>query len=226
MKWRRAVDLAMMALLVLLMAYSLIGEEAHEWIGLSLFILVTVHHIFNRFWWQSLKKRKATPFSRLQRAVVVLLMISMLVSMASGIYLSRYAFNGLFPEERNLVYAQMVHLLCAYWGFVLMGIHLGLYGRAIFGGLCQNKTLKYSFFVISAGISWLGVAASVRRQFWLYLFYQNHFFAVFNVSRTAYLLDYLAILLMFSVLGFCLSEALRREEKRKKRKQIISHGEK
>lgn len=227
MKWRRAVDLVMMALLVLLMAYSLVGEEAHEWIGLSLFALVTVHHILNRIWWRILKKRKVNAFSRFQRAVVMLLVVSMLGAMASGIYLSRYVFSSFFPEERNLVYAQRIHLLCAYWGFVLMGVHLGLHGRAIFGGLCKkNKVLKYSLSAVFIGIAALGYAASVRRQFWLYLFNQNHFFAVFNVSRTAYLLDYLAILLMFSVLGFCLSEALRREEKRKKRKQIISHGEK
>ena len=37
------VDLAMTVLLFLLMAYLLVGETAHEWIGLAVFILFLFH---------------------------------------------------------------------------------------------------------------------------------------------------------------------------------------
>lgn len=46
----RAVDLAMTAALLLMMSYSLVGERAHEWIGMGMFTLVIVHNILNRFW--------------------------------------------------------------------------------------------------------------------------------------------------------------------------------
>ena len=32
--------------LMLLMSYSLIGEQAHEWIGMGMFVLFILHHWF------------------------------------------------------------------------------------------------------------------------------------------------------------------------------------
>lgn len=37
--FKMAVDLAMTVLLFLLMAYLLVGEAAHEWLGLAMFLL-------------------------------------------------------------------------------------------------------------------------------------------------------------------------------------------
>ena len=37
----------MIILLPLLMAYSLIGETAHEWLGLFMFLLFILHHSMN-----------------------------------------------------------------------------------------------------------------------------------------------------------------------------------
>lgn len=34
--------------LLLLMAYGLVGEAAHEWIGMGMFALFVAHHILNR----------------------------------------------------------------------------------------------------------------------------------------------------------------------------------
>jgi len=39
------VDLAMTAMMPVLMAYSLVGEVTHEWVGISMFILFIIHHI-------------------------------------------------------------------------------------------------------------------------------------------------------------------------------------
>ena len=43
---RVVVDLGMTVLLLLLMAYSLIGEEAHEWLGAAMLLLFVLHHIW------------------------------------------------------------------------------------------------------------------------------------------------------------------------------------
>lgn len=40
-------DIAMTASLLLLMTYGLIGEAAHEWIGVAIFVLFILHHILN-----------------------------------------------------------------------------------------------------------------------------------------------------------------------------------
>ena len=59
-KWRMIIDIGMTAVLLCLMAYSLIGELTHEILGVAMFVLFTVHHILNRRWsssfltiWQS-----------------------------------------------------------------------------------------------------------------------------------------------------------------------------
>ena len=45
-----SADYAMSVLLLLLMTYELIGQEAHEWIGIAAFALFVFHHIVNRSW--------------------------------------------------------------------------------------------------------------------------------------------------------------------------------
>ena len=44
------VDVLMTAVLLLLMAYSLVGETAHEWLGIGMFVLFITHHILNSSW--------------------------------------------------------------------------------------------------------------------------------------------------------------------------------
>lgn len=55
---RMTVDIAMIVLLPLLMAYSLIGETIHEVIGTVIFVLFILHHILNRKWYGSLFRGK------------------------------------------------------------------------------------------------------------------------------------------------------------------------
>ena len=46
------VDFGMVLLLPLLMAYSLVGEAAHEYLGIGMFLLFIAHHILNIAWWK------------------------------------------------------------------------------------------------------------------------------------------------------------------------------
>ena len=64
------VDLLMTVLLMLLMAFELIGREAHEWLGVGMFAAFVTHHILNRKWTAHLLKGKYTPF-RIGQAVLV-----------------------------------------------------------------------------------------------------------------------------------------------------------
>lgn len=58
---RTVVDMAMIVLLPMLMAYSLIGEKLHEIIGTILFALFIVHHVLNRQWYKAIFNGKYTP---------------------------------------------------------------------------------------------------------------------------------------------------------------------
>ena len=54
------VDIGMTVMLLLLMTYELIGEAAHEWLGIGMFVLFVIHHILNRKWSRSVFKGKYT----------------------------------------------------------------------------------------------------------------------------------------------------------------------
>lgn len=53
LKIKIAVDAAMSVSMLLLMAYGLVGEAAHEWIGMGMFALSVVHHVLNCRWIQA-----------------------------------------------------------------------------------------------------------------------------------------------------------------------------
>ena len=52
------VDIGMTIALLLLMPYELVGQAAHEWIGIGIFILFIVHHILNWKWSRNSLKGK------------------------------------------------------------------------------------------------------------------------------------------------------------------------
>lgn len=49
-KLRIVIDSGMVLLLPLLMVYSLVGETAHEYLGIGMFLLFIAHHILNIAW--------------------------------------------------------------------------------------------------------------------------------------------------------------------------------
>ncbi|MBR0409479.1 MAG: hypothetical protein IJI25_00545 [Eubacterium sp.] len=51
---KRCIDVCMTILLLCLMAYQVTGEQAHEWIGMGMTLLVIIHQILNRKWYAGL----------------------------------------------------------------------------------------------------------------------------------------------------------------------------
>ena len=47
MMLKMGLDLVMIVLLLCQMAYMLIGEAAHEWMGTAMFVLFLLHHVLN-----------------------------------------------------------------------------------------------------------------------------------------------------------------------------------
>ena len=131
-KMKIAVDILMTLALLLLMPYEMIGEAAHEWIGIVMFLLFITHHVLNRKWTGNLLKGRYTPLREVQTILVILILIDMLGSMISGIILSCHVFSFLNIRGLSMV-ARTVHMTCAYWGFVLMSLHLGIHWGLMVG---------------------------------------------------------------------------------------------
>lgn len=94
-KARMIIDILMTVLLPVLMAYSLVGEQAHEIPGLLMFGLFIVHHVINRRWWTGLFKGKYNAVRILSTAVNVFLAVFMILQTVSGILMSKYVLRSL-----------------------------------------------------------------------------------------------------------------------------------
>lgn len=200
------VDIAMTVALLLLMAYALIGEAAHEWIGVSMFVLFVLHHILNGRWSSNLLKGRYTPFRIWQTLLVLLVLVFMTGSMISGIILSRHAFDFLAIRSGQS-WARTVHLLCSYWGFVVMSLHLGLHwsmmmgmARKQFGAASPLGT--WMLRAAAAVIAVYGAFAFSQREIGSYMFLKNQFvFFNFEEPLVFFFLDYVAAMGFFVFLG-------------------------
>ena len=192
---KRAVDFLLTAALLLLMAYSLIGEAAHEWIGMGMFLLFILHLILNRKWISGLRKGRFSAYRIFQSVLVLLCFLSMVGLMSSGMILSNYIFSFLRIRGWSS-FARQTHMICSYWGFVLMSLHLGLHWSITLHMIPQLQTKPCRVF------GWLtaiyGSYAFFKRGLPEYLFLRTHF-AFFDYEEPVifFFIDYLAIMGLF-----------------------------
>lgn len=198
------VDIAMTVLLPMLMAYSLIGEKFHEFIGTLMFVLFILHHVLNRKWYGSLFKGKYHARRIFQTMLDVLLIVFMLVQPISGILMSKHLYTfiqipGISADVRE------IHLCLAYWGFVLLCIHAGTHLIAPIKKLRKNKAGFCMAIVAVAAVSLYGIYAFIKRQFPDYMLRKTAFvFFDYSEPRMGFFLDYLAIMVLFMLFG-CLA---------------------
>ena len=214
---RHMVDLLMTVVLILLMAYFLTEQEIHEWLGAGMLVLFVIHHILNFKWLKALDRGKYTPYRVLQTALALLVLLCMLGSMLSGIWMSRYVFDFL-PTQGHMGLARTAHLLCAYWGFLLLSAHLGLdwgimlgAARKAAGGKPPAPARTAVLRVLACGISGYGVYAFFKHRIADYLFLRSHFvFFDYEQPPVLYILDLLAMMGLWIALAYYLGRALQR----------------
>ena len=221
------VDMAMTVLLLLLMTYERIGQAAHEWIGIGMFVLFVLHHILNRKWCKALLKGKYTLLRALQTALVAAVLFCMLGSMVSGVMLSRYAFAFLQVNAGHS-FARMLHMLSAYWGFVFMGLHLGFHWGMMMGiakKLFKKPSVIRKWILRAAAIviAGYGIYAFIMRDLGSYMLLKNLFvFFDFEEPVILFVLDYIAVMGLFVTISYyfsvCLKKIKRQGENRRKNK--------
>lgn len=213
---RLSIDFAMTVLLLLLMARQLTGEAAHEWLGAGMFALWILHHILNFKWYSHIGKGKYTPPRMFQLAVNLLLFISMAGTMLSAVILSREVFRFL-PISGGISLARSMHILCAFWSFVLMALHLGLHWNMILGhigraaGLVLPRPARTALGIAGAAAAVYGLYAFLKNQLLSYLFLTPHF-VYFDFERPVILFaaEYMAIMELFVFAGHYGMKALKR----------------
>lgn len=209
-KLKIIVDILMTASLLLLMAYSRIGTDWHEYIGIFMFVLFVVHHFLNRSWSRNILRGRYSAFRIVQMVLVVLILLCMIGSMVSGIVLSRHVFSAL-PIHVGKALARTVHMLAGYWGFLLMSIHLGFHWNMI--KIMAEKfipiknRLKTVIGYLPVLISVYGVFAFFKRGIPGYLTLKTHFaFFDFDEPMIIFFSDYIAVMILFVWVGYLIGK--------------------
>lgn len=216
MKLKLATDLLMTAALLLLMAYELIGQAVHEWIGIGIFALFVLHHILNSNWSKNILKGRYTGWRMLQTVLVALILLCMSGSMVSGVILSRHVFSFL-SIHGGRAFARVLHMLSAYWGFVFMSLHLGIHWNMLMGLAGRfvkepSEIRKWGIRAAALLIAGYGIYAFMKRDIAGYMFLQIQFvYFDFEEPVWFFLLDYLASGALFVCFGHYLGQLVRRK---------------
>ncbi len=209
-----AVDIGMTVALLMLMAYELVGQAAHEWIGIGMFALFVIHHILNGSWTRNILKGRYNPVRIMQAGLVLLILCAMVGLMVSGTILSRHALSFL-PIKGGRSFARNLHMLSAYWGFVLMSVHLGFHWNMIMGMAKKlfsgpSAIRKWMGYILSFVIAGYGIYAFIKRDIGIYMFLRSHFvFFDYEEPLVFFFLDYIAVMGLFIFIGNYLCAGLR-----------------
>ena len=209
------VDLSMTVMLPVLMAYSLVSEVAHEWMGISMFILFIIHHILNYKWHQNLLKGRYSEIRVIGTVINILIFVIMICLMVSGIMISRHVFMFLHISG-GISFARTIHLLASYWGFALMSIHLGLHWGMLMGiakkitGIKETSRIRTVFLrIIAILLAAYGIYAFWQRKNGSYMLLKTQFvFFDFDEPLSLFFADQLAIMGMFVCVGHYVSKLL------------------
>ena len=199
---KTAADLLMSAALPVLMCYSLITETAHEIVGLVMFALFILHHILNFGWTKALFKGKYPPKRIVGTAINALVLICMLGQMYSSLVISKHIFT--FLDLSGAGFARTVHLLCAYWGFAMMSVHLGMHLRQIAARLkLKSGKLRIALLIVFSVIAALGVYEFIQLGLFGYMFGQVQFvFIDTSVPAVVAALRYICAMVLFAEVGY------------------------
>ena len=208
---KTAVDLLMTAALPVLMCYSIVGETAHEIVGVTMFVLFILHHALNFGWTKALFKGKYPPKRIVGTIVNAAVLICMLGLMYSSFVISNHVFT--FLRISGAGFARTVHLLCAYWGLVLMSVHLGMHiSQMVVRIKLKHNALLWTLRILFGAIAVIGIYEFITLKLADYLFLRVQFL-FFDISASALLtaLQYASIMVLFAYIGYIISLALKKD---------------
>lgn len=229
MKIKIGIDCLMTVLLLLLIAYQVVGETLHEWFGTAMLVLFLVHNILNIKWYKNLFKGKYKPV-RIFATVLNFAVLASILSLAySGIVMSRHLFAFL-PINSGMALARVMHLSGSYWGFVLMSLHLGLHWGMIIGmfrkltGGKRLPALVWTLRLFAAAIAGYGAFCFIRADIFSYMFLKSEFvFFDFEKSAFSVFSEYIAMMGLWIFVGYYVAKGLGKLSSLLSNRKEISH---
>lgn len=206
---KRVIDLLMILLLFIAMAYMLTGQKVHEWNGTVLCLLFLLHSLLNIGWFKSLLRGKYPPFRLFQAVLNILLLVCVVSLFVSGVMMSGYVFAWL-PIHGRMLFARNLHMAAAYWGFALMSMHLGIHwgmimklaGRA--AHVQSPSEARTVILRVLAGISALyGTYVFIKNDMLSYMLLKSQFvFFDYEQPVILFLLEYMAMMALWIFISY------------------------
>ena len=198
---RRIIDIGMTVLLILQMAYQVMGEAAHEWLGMGMTALVIVHQILNQRWYGAMFKGRYNAYRTVSTCVNVLLLLSFALTAFCGMSMSNYAVPFMYGVAR-VSFVRVTHLSMSHWSFVLMGLHLGLHVPVMLAKLKMKDRTRRAFDVACAVVAGVGLWLFFKSGMPNYLFFRVPFaFLDYEKAGGLVLLENVVMLLFWAFAG-------------------------
>lgn len=206
--WKGMVDGALFLLLLNQMGYVLTGQQHHEGTGTVMVLLVLCHNLLNRRWFGAVGKGKYNSRRLFGTALNFLTIALMSALFISGVIMSRYVFDFL-PIRGGRALARRVHILCAYWGFLLMAVHMGMHwdgmkrrmGNTFGKGETEGKRMLSA---VGWAVSVYGIYAFYRHEILSFLWMKNEFAIFDQQSVFFFVMDYLAMIILIVKVTNCM----------------------
>lgn len=207
---KRIVDAVLTVLLLFLMAYQVTGDVLHEWLGIGMTVTLILHHILNRKWYKAVFKGKYSPYRIVMTAVNTLMLVSIALTAVSGMSMSGHAVPFMYGLI-NVMTARTLHLAMSYLSFILIGVHIGLHIKAMTARMPHKG--KLIFKVILTGVSGLGLWLFLKSGIVNYITFRTHFaFLDYTTAKWLIILQNLAMLMFFVLIGYVLSEVTQKNK--------------
>ena len=204
---KRIIDILMTFVLILLMAFQVTGEAAHEWLGISMVTLVIVHQVLNRKWYSAIFKGNYNTYRILNSIITIMLLISFALTAISGISMSNDATPFLYGLI-NVNTARVMHLAFSHWAFILMGLHIGMH-IGIMTAKIKNlvRSIMLGIFTVIAGY---GFFLFLKSGIINYITFKTHFaFLDYEKLAPLVLLENISMLIFFAFVAHNLANAVK-----------------
>lgn len=225
---RRVIDISMTAVIVILMAFQITGQTAHEWLGVTMFLLFLAHTFMNRRWYRNLPKGRYRAGRVLQTVTDLMLLVCFVLAAVTGMLMSQHAVP-FFRIETAVSRAREMHLAFSHWTFLLVSIHLGLHFRMMARSACtliQKKKAASILLSLAAVLAaGYGMFLTVREQMYSYMLFRVQF-AFFDYDRNAaaVITDNILMISSWAFIAYEIAETARNKRPENKRETIHHLG--
>ena len=180
-------------------------DRVHQGLGMLLLTLWFSHMVLNRRWYGSLFRGKYNSYRRMQIVVNIGITVCAILQMISGLMMAWF-----MPVEAiggGIEFARTAHIVASHWYFLFMCFHIGMH-ISMMASRVPVRYLCYTRLAIGV-ISCYGIYAFIIRGLWSYmLLLQQFFFLDLDRGYVLFVVDYISILVLFSMISHNLSRLL------------------